>query len=116
FILGMFLMIGSIGLLAAVRRADTNSTPLPGESRYRYRGFIRYQFYFLLVALPLAILAALTAPVSSAIAILAALVALLIGNGYMLRFVLRLKNWTSFGPVIREGSAGPTPSPQTQQG
>jgi hypothetical protein len=90
FILGMFLMIGSIGLLVAVRRADTNGTPLPGEFRYRYRVFIRYQIYFLLVALPLAILAAVTAPISAAIAILVALVALLIGNGYMLRLVYQM--------------------------
>ena len=30
--------------------------------------------------------------------------------------VLRLKNWTLFGPFIREGSAGPAPLPQTLLG
>ena len=30
--------------------------------------------------------------------------------------VLRLKNWTLFGPFIREGSAGPTPPPQIRPG
>ena len=39
-----------------------------------------------------------------------------IGSRIIEWFVLRLKNWTHLGPFIREGSAGPTPLPQTLPG
>ncbi len=90
FVLGMLLLVGSLRLLAAVRRADTGQTPPPGEDRFTARRFWRYSLYFGLVSLPGMGLALVAQPISSGLAIALALLLLLRGDYYVLRLVRRV--------------------------
>lgn len=90
FVLGMLLMVGSIRLLIAVRHADRDQTPPPGEDRFTFRGFRRYSLYFGAASILAGGLALMTRPASTGLVLVLTLLILLRGGYYWLQLVRRV--------------------------
>ena len=91
FVLGMALVAGSFWLLRAVARADSGRTPLPNTLRYTERGFVRYAGRFGLASIALVIAALVLKPVSAGLMLVAILLSVPVGDGYLARLAWRLR-------------------------
>ena len=80
----------NIRLLAAVRHADSDHTPPPGNDRFTARSFRHYSLYFGLTSILGVGVAFIARPISSGLVLALSLLLLLRGNDYLLRLVRRV--------------------------
>lgn len=90
FLLGMALVIGSVILLVAVRRADAGKMPAANSLRFQAGAYRRYMFYFVALSAVGMIIGVITMPVSTGVAVVGALLLLLVGDFYVVRLAWRL--------------------------